>query len=113
MHWDFTYICLGRQHIQRVLNQHKVITNIACVHRVDTNECVLLLLLTTRDLNMRQPIIYTAKELKNWDVDTQHPKLGWIPARPCGHSLFSILWRWQVAFLVLIGEYDAIDWQEE
>lgn len=61
---------------------------------------------------MRQPCIYTARELKEWSINTEYEYLGWFPARPVGHNVWSWATRWKVAFAVLIGKFDAVDWQE-
>jgi len=60
----------------------------------------------------RQPIIYTANNIKQWDCDIESEN-GWIPARPIGHNLYPILYRFYVAWLVLVGEYDALNWEEK
>ena len=61
---------------------------------------------------MRQPIIYTANNIKQWDCDIESEN-GWIPTRPVGHNLFSILHRIKLSYLVLIGTYDILDWEDK
>jgi len=61
---------------------------------------------------MRQPVIYTAETIKKWDVDTECSKGVWKPARPCGHNMFSIIHRFKLACLVLLGKYDVLNWEE-
>ncbi len=60
---------------------------------------------------MRNPTIYTASSLRNWDCDTN--KNGrWIPARPLGWQGIRWLHNLKLAFLVLIGKYDVLDWED-
>jgi len=61
---------------------------------------------------MRQPIIYTAETIKNWDIDKNTVSGKWIPARPYGHNLFSLFYRFKLIFLVFIGKYDVLNWEE-
>lgn len=64
----------------------------------------------------RQPIIYKVNTIMHW-VNMKECRttslngIIWNPARPLGHNLFSIVWRWKLAFLVLIGKYDALNWE--
>lgn len=53
---------------------------------------------------------YTATEIKHWDM-AQGPD--WRPCRPMNHICDSIVTRIRHAFGVLIGRYDALDWQEK
>ena len=63
---------------------------------------------------MRQPDIYTASAIKLWDCARETATNGsWIPARPVGHNGFSWRWRFKLAFMVLIGKYDALNWQDD
>lgn len=65
---------------------------------------------------MRQPDIYVAsKRCLNqlMSVETEIEKGIWEPARPIGHNAFSMLWRWKLAFYVLIGKYDVFKWIEK
>lgn len=60
---------------------------------------------------MRQPVKYSALNINKWDTHTcVNGK--WIPARPVGHNCHGFLHRWKIAYLVLIGRYDAVDWEE-
>jgi len=61
---------------------------------------------------MRQPIVYTAKTIKQWDCDRESSN-SWIPARPVGHNMYSFIYRFKLACLVLIGKYDILDWEEK
>lgn len=61
---------------------------------------------------MRQPDVYTAAALKNWCDKEAIPGGPWIPARPMPHNAFSWKWRFKLAFMVLIGKYDAVNWQD-
>jgi hypothetical protein len=60
---------------------------------------------------MRQPDIYMADSIKNWDCDKELPNGAWVPARPYGHNAFSWRWRFKLAWFVLIGKYDALYWE--
>ena len=65
---------------------------------------------------MRQPDIYIASKgcLKGiMSCVTEVDNGIWEPARPIAHNAFSILWRWKLAFYVLIGKYDAFKWIEK
>ena len=53
---------------------------------------------------------YTAKEIKQWDTDTSHSTMGWVPARPI---TFWGLYRIKLAWDVLTCKYDVLDWQNE
>ena len=59
---------------------------------------------------MRQPVIYTPRQLQKWDTEEERNSGGYLPSRPLGHNLFSMLHRWKVAWRVLIGKYDAVNW---
>jgi hypothetical protein len=61
----------------------------------------------------RQPMVYTATSIKAWDIASQaRPSAPWIPARPLGHSMYPWSHRWRVAWLVLTGRLDALDWEQ-
>ena len=55
-------------------------------------------------------MIYTAQKIREWDVEKETGN-GWkfIPARP---ETFWSFGRFKTAWLVLIGRYDALDWQQ-
>lgn len=61
---------------------------------------------------MTVPVVHTANQIRKWDCDVQTRDGQWIPARPLGHSMFGPLWRWKLAWRVLTGRYDALDWEE-
>jgi len=54
---------------------------------------------------------YTAAQIKNWNVDTETPSRGWIPARPLNPT--GIITRCRHALGVLTGRYDVLDWEQE
>lgn len=60
---------------------------------------------------MRQPNRYSALDIKQWDVSTKQKGI-WIPARTVGHNMRGWAYRWKLAYLVLIGKYDALDWED-
>lgn len=51
---------------------------------------------------------YTAQQIKNWDTSCSVDGKVWIPARPVTFWSFN---RIKLAWLVLIGALDALDWQ--
>lgn len=59
----------------------------------------------------RQPIKYTAQEIKNWEIYRQDSTGNWILSRPYGHNLFSLWYRFKVAFEVFTGKADALYWE--
>jgi len=60
---------------------------------------------------MRNPTIYKASSLRKWDCDTE--KNGrWIPARPLGWQGIRWFYNIKLAFYVLIGKYDVLDWED-
>jgi len=61
---------------------------------------------------MKNPEVYKVYDLKNcWDNCTE--KNGkWIPARPLGWQGIRWLTNIKIAFCVLIGKYDALDWED-
>lgn len=54
---------------------------------------------------------FTPAQIKNWNVDTETPSGGWIPARPLNHT--GIITRCRHALGVLTGRYDVLDWEHE
>ena len=59
-------------------------------------------------------MIYKAHEIKNWVVSASTVDGYWIPARPMSvASVQALICRCKAAWYVLIGRYDALDWQEE
>lgn len=55
---------------------------------------------------------YTAYEIKNWTIDDYSNKINmFIPTRPI--VINSIWFNLKMAFAVLLGLYDVLDWQEE
>lgn len=61
----------------------------------------------------RQPDLYTPSEIKEWDVLSKSATSDWKPARPMGHNLRPLSWRWKMAWGVLTGRYDVLDWRED
>jgi hypothetical protein len=59
---------------------------------------------------MRQPIVYSAEAIKNWDC-AKYENHRWSPSRPEGHNLSKWWKRWTTAWGVLTGKYDALTWQ--
>jgi len=61
---------------------------------------------------LRQPDMYSADAIKNWPNDKQAENGGWIPARPEGHNAFGWTWRFKLAWDVLTGRADALNWED-
>lgn len=62
---------------------------------------------------MRDPETYCARIIKDWNVDRECKNGIWIPARPLGHNIYPLMSRFKTAWRVLIGKYDALNWEEE
>jgi hypothetical protein len=62
---------------------------------------------------MRQPEMYSASLIKKWDVDQQSESGEWIPARPIGTNIWPWTWRWKLAWDVLTGKCDALNWCDD
>ena len=60
---------------------------------------------------MRQPDIYMADAIKNWDTLREVRKGLWVPARPIGHNAWSWKMRWNLAWKVLMGKCDVLNWE--
>ncbi len=59
---------------------------------------------------------YTARELKEHDIFSRIPgpkkkRAYWFPARPLNYQFDSLWMRLKLAWGVLRGKYDALDWQ--
>lgn len=58
-------------------------------------------------------MLYKAKDIANWNVSASTKDGGYIPCRP--ESLWGLrtcLRRLKIAIGVLVGKYDALDWEE-
>lgn len=55
---------------------------------------------------------YTAKQIKNWGSNAEVKPGVWLPARPLNHTIDGWRRRIVLAWGVLTGKYDALDWQE-
>lgn len=64
-------------------------------------------------MEWRNPHVWTARELKEHAISTEHPSGEWIPARPI--TSYGLRWwrNLKMAWGVLTGRYDALDWEEE
>lgn len=61
----------------------------------------------------RTPKIWTAQEIQAWDVAESSDGTEYRPSRPMDDGFRHPFWhRWKVAFGVLVGKYDALDWGE-
>lgn len=62
---------------------------------------------------MRNPSIYTAREIYNSDDCVQtHYNGEWIPARPMGWQGFRWFKNLKLALLVYVGKYDVLNWED-
>lgn len=62
-------------------------------------------------MKMRCPVAYTASEIVNWTIAEEHEPGKWRPARCCGFwSLRNLPQQLRIAWRVLIGRYDALNW---
>ena len=67
-----------------------------------------------RDRNkMRNPGVYKVSNLEKLNDDQREKNGKWIPARPLSLYGFQPFTNFKIAFYVLIGKYDALDWEEE
>lgn len=59
--------------------------------------------------------IYTARKIieTGSQASEYHKKLGWIPARPINYRADSIRERIRYAWGVLVGKYDALNWEDQ
>lgn len=57
-------------------------------------------------------MIYTARQIQERDTDCEKDKGVWIPARPINHACDTWMERCHHAWGVLVGRYDAVDWQD-
>jgi hypothetical protein len=61
---------------------------------------------------MRQPDVYTATRIQQWDVSSAKTFNGpWKPARPDGVPFFRPWRRMKIAWKVFTGKMDALDWE--
>ena len=60
----------------------------------------------------RQPSMYLASDLTKWET-SRKVKGKWVPARPEGDNAFRWTWRFQLAWDVLTGKCDVIQWDED
>ena len=60
---------------------------------------------------MRVPLVYSASEINRWHISEQFQPGKWRPARCCGFWTFRhVRQQLRVAWRVLIGRYDALNW---
>ena len=65
---------------------------------------------------MRQPDIYTASRRcldSILSTTTEISDGSWVPARPIAHNAFSWKWRWKLAWRVLTGTADILQWETD
>lgn len=59
----------------------------------------------------RAPDVFSAYELKTWPNDEEYAPGKWRPSRCCPFSSFQLIRRFRIAWRVLIGRYDAVNWE--
>jgi hypothetical protein len=62
---------------------------------------------------MRNPEIYTTKELQNWSFTEQSKSGNYILSRPLPFYGIRLFHNLKIAWKVFIGRYDALDWKED
>jgi len=59
--------------------------------------------------------LYTASQIKNWESSTNkitsNGKDYWLPARPL--VMWTLVYRLKLAYMVFIGKYDALNWEDK
>jgi hypothetical protein len=61
---------------------------------------------------MRNPNLYTVRQIKKWDIDRNTETGSYIPARVLPYFGFRLFRNIKLAFYVFIGRYDALDWED-
>lgn len=64
--------------------------------------------------------LYTAEQLKNWEVQTCHHRKNedgtttpiWCQTRPINYRFDGLARRLKLTWYVFIGRYDALDWED-
>jgi hypothetical protein len=60
---------------------------------------------------MRVPLVYSPKEIKEWDVIEEFYPGWWRPVRPCGFSgLRYTIMRLKATWKVFTGQCDVLNW---
>lgn len=60
---------------------------------------------------MRNPDIYTATQIKNWNVAGETELGLWIPCRPLpSYRFFRFFHNLKICWYVFIGKYDVLSW---
>lgn len=64
---------------------------------------------------MRNPSIWTAQEIKEWDASVSMPNKNgnYIPARPLPFYGLRFFKNIKIAFAVFTGKYDALNWEDQ
>jgi hypothetical protein len=64
---------------------------------------------------MRHSDTYSPIEIKQWSVDEEYAPGKWAPARPCPYefSFGQLLRSFRIAWHVLVGRYDALNWNAD
>lgn len=59
---------------------------------------------------MKTPVLYSADEIKCWDVQTKSKNGLWTQARPMSRPGFNLKLRLSLAWMVFTGQADALIW---
>ena len=59
---------------------------------------------------MKTPVIYSADQIKNWDVQTESKNGLWTQARPISYPGINLKRRISAAWMVFTGRADALIW---
>ena len=62
---------------------------------------------------MREPIIFSADQIKSWDVQTEAKNGIWTQARPMSKSGMNVRCRISAAWMVFTGKADVLIWIKE
>lgn len=61
---------------------------------------------------MRTPIVFSADEIKTWDVQTKGKNGLWTQARPESWTGLNLKRRLSAAWMVFTGKADVLVWME-
>ena len=59
---------------------------------------------------MKTPAIYSADQIKNWDIQTKSKNGLWTQARPISYPGINLKRRISAAWMVFTGRADALIW---
>ena len=62
---------------------------------------------------MKTPIIFSADQIKSWDVQSAGKNGLWTQARPVSYPCFNLWKRLSAAWMVFTGKADVLIWFSE